>query len=478
MKTYSTLLAMVAACLLASGCGDSAQAGSTGGTGGSDDGSGGDAGSGGTEDPFVPEAYGEWIKFEPPGAICSDGSQYAYYVNFSETSDNVMFYLMGGGACWDYESCMGGSFRGAANPEGLPDDYANKHMQVAGLDIPVDVVYPLMHADPAVSPMADWNKVFIPYCTGDVYAGNTTVTYENPEDGELVEFHHVGHANMLKVVEEVGTMFNEVPELFVGGCSAGGTGALVNYDFIRSGLNVERGYLLDDSGPMFPSSMETSRSLPLHNKVRDSWQVDDLIAGAPQSDLIFEDFGNLSTVLAEEYPEDRIALTQFRLDYNYSLYSYERFWERDGSDVFLSDDDTTIGLDEGDALDRAAVYGLWDDDNTLLTDQYDGADNLGYYIPFWRTTNDSHCVTIPGLEEFTEEEAVMLFITDFPKLAWAGSELGDMNMRDYVDHLLDSDAPLDSYFDTEPNGPLAVCMPEPLFDEELCIEAHDDYTAG
>ena len=29
-----------------------------------------------------------------------------------------------------------------------------------------------------------WNKVFIPYCTGDVYAGSITNTYEDPDGME------------------------------------------------------------------------------------------------------------------------------------------------------------------------------------------------------------------------------------------------------------------------------------------------------
>ena len=28
------------------------------------------------DEPFVPEAYGQWLKFEPEGAVCANGSQY------------------------------------------------------------------------------------------------------------------------------------------------------------------------------------------------------------------------------------------------------------------------------------------------------------------------------------------------------------------------------------------------------------------
>ncbi|MGB9338330.1 MAG: hypothetical protein WCB63_03805, partial [Polyangiales bacterium] len=62
----------------------------------------------GPDDPFVPEAYGQWLKFEPEGVVCANGSQYKYFVNFSETSSNLIVFLEGDGACSNYESCASG----------------------------------------------------------------------------------------------------------------------------------------------------------------------------------------------------------------------------------------------------------------------------------------------------------------------------------------------------------------------------------
>ncbi len=71
-------------------------------------------GSDSSSSGFEPPEFGAWVKYEPEGATCSNGSQYAFYVDFSETSDNVIVFFMGGGGCWDYESCVGGGARGAA----------------------------------------------------------------------------------------------------------------------------------------------------------------------------------------------------------------------------------------------------------------------------------------------------------------------------------------------------------------------------
>jgi hypothetical protein len=445
---------------LAVGCGsDTSVTAGTGGTGGAG-GSGGSAGTGGSS--FQPPEFGTWVKYEPEGAVCSDGSQYAFYVEFSETSNNVVVYFMGGGGCWDYESCVGGGARGAANPHGLPDDYANVYTTISGLPVSVSQVYPLLNDDPAVSPMADWNKVFVPYCTGDVYAGSVTNTYKDPAGIEPdTVFHHVGHDNVVAMTEMLNGMFATVPKLFVGGCSAGGAGAIINYYFLRTGIEgVERGYLLDDSGPIYPDQAPTSRSLPLHDEVRGVWNANSLIDAAPQSDRIRMDLGQLNLVLAEEFPNDRLASTFFRLDYNFSLYSYERFWTLDPSGDIVRFTGDGVGLDENLSTDRAAIHSLWWDDVALLRDEYDGggSSNLGYFIPFWRQTNSSHCVTIPGFEDVADP--VNLFLTDFPSLAWAGSEIeaDGLNVRQYVDHLL-SDEPLQSYFETQGEGPYVPCTP-------------------
>jgi len=430
---------------------------------------------------IIPVGPVVWEKYEPEGAVCANGSQYKFFVSFSETgSENVIIFLEGGGACWDYKSCTGSGIRSAANKDGIGDDHATALMNAAGvLSVGAEIVYPILNNDPSVSPVADWNKVFVPYCTGDIYAGDTTATYEDPDGvADDIEFHHRGHANILGMIEMLDEIFPTVPRMMVGGCSAGGVGALVNYHFFRTGLNVEKGYLLDDSGPVFPDSKPTSRSLPLHDRVRLSWNVDPLIesVGEPLTTQLFEDFGNLSTVLADEFPSDRFASVNFQLDYNFSLYSYERFYELNdaGEIVEFLGGDLGVGLHENQWRDRAAIYSLWWDDNDLLRDQYDAVDNLGYYHPYFRRTNSSHCATPPGFEDVPLSQALALFAGDFGTLAWLGTEMdtddGEIDLRDYVEHLLDDDAPLRSYREQESEGHYKVCAPSD-YDATACEAA-------
>ena len=307
------------------------------------------------------DVYEQWVKVEPPGVVCGNNSQYKFWVNFSAKSDNLVVVLEPGGACWDYDSCTGANgIRGAANVDGLPDD----HYKLAGF------ISPFLNRDSDEVPTTTWNYVYIPYCTGDVHTGNAVSTYLDDTGTKTVEFHHDGHEATEAVVSWLDENFTHVPKLFVTGCSAGGAGSVVNYHFLRKGLHaVEKGYMLDDSGPIFPSS---GYSAMLHAKIREAWNVDSLATDMPPG-FTLDDMGTINTAIADEFPKDRLATTYFRRDMDYSLYSYERFYNFPPKDEILR---------------------MWDADTQLFTKLYDTRKNLHYVIPYWRNVNDSHCTTL------------------------------------------------------------------------------------
>jgi hypothetical protein len=352
-------------------------------------------GCGGDDDPGIQnpvrESYDSWEKVELPGTICGNGSQYKFFVKYSDKTDNLVVVFEPGGACWDYASCTGQSgIRGAANPDGLPDD----HYELAPF------ISPFLQREDPTSPTSDWNMVYVPYCTGDVHTGNNEITYhDDTGNGPDVLFHHKGHDNVVKVIDWIDQNFTHVPKMLSTGCSAGGAGAITNYYFLRTGVHAaEKSYLLDDSGPIFPS---TGFSMPLHLKIRESWNVDSILSALP-SGFDVNDFGSINTALADQFPDDRLATTFFRRDMNFSLYSYERFYEP--------------------TPDKAEILSMWDSDTQLLAGQYDTRDNLGYYIPYWRDLNDSHCTTV---------------------INFVGSEIQDhgLDLGTWTKDLLNDDAP-------------------------------------
>jgi hypothetical protein len=366
-------------------------------------------------DPALPEC-GKWIKKEIPGAVCGDGSQYKFFVNYSNTSNNVVVAFEPGGACWDYESCSGaGGVRGAANPNGIKDNHMERY-QYLNL---------LQKGEDAKNPVKDYNMVFVSYCTGDVHSGNNVITYERPpgvDAGDApasLEFHHAGHDNVTGVIEWMNGEFKTVPKLLVTGCSAGGAGAIINYHFVRRGMKgAQCGYLLDDSGPIFHSD---GPSNALHQKIRTSWNVDtvlDLYEGnfAASPAAMKADFGVMNEGLAKQYPHDRLALTLYRKDMNYSLYSYQRFFPNPSEEEITE---------------------FWWKDITELRKTYDAFPNLAYYIPNFRSDNCSHCVSIPPLDHLD-------YLTTNP---WYGSEIQSQNvtLEDFTRNLLDDGEPMRDY---------------------------------
>lgn len=330
------------------------------------------------------DQYDTWLKVEPSGVVCGDGSQYKMFVNFSDKSDNLVVVFEPGGACWDYDSCAGrNGIRGAANPHGLPDN----HWELAPF------ISPFLSRFDDTNPSRDWNMVYVPYCTGDVHTGARTVTYASgtTTDPDLA-FHHDGHAAVTQVVSWLDQNFTHVPKLLSTGCSAGGVGSLVNYKFLRTGIHaVEKGYLLSDSGPIFPSS---GYSKPLHSMIRAAWNLDSLKSEMPPG-FSLDDMGSINTALADEFPDDRLASTLFRRDMDFSLYSYERFYN---------------------FPPKQEILRMWNSDIQLLVNQYDTRENLHYFIPYYRNINDSHCTTVLNFAGSDIEERNMTlaqWVNDF-----------------------------------------------------------------
>ncbi len=345
----------------------------------------------------VRSAYDTWIKIEPPGVVCGNNTPYKFFVNFSDKSDNLAVVFEPGGACWDYDSCAGkNGIRGAANPDGVKDT----HYDIASF------ISPFMSRVDDTSPSMNWNYVWVPYCTGDVHTGATTITYPSTDSDPDLEFHHDGHAAVQEVVKWIDGNFPHMPKLLSTGCSAGGVGSVVNYRFLRNGIrSVQKAYLINDSGPIFPSS---GFSKPLHEKIRSSWNLDALTPEMPAG-FTLDDMGTINTALADEFPNDRLGTTYFRRDYNFSLYSYERFYN----------------LDE--RTDKEEILSKWNSDTELLVDEFETRDNLYYFIPYYRPINDSHCTTLFNFVDSDVEGQNMTLAQ------WVNDFVNDRPIKSYLE---------------------------------------------
>lgn len=315
-----------------------------------------------------------WEKVALPGAVCGNGSQYKFFVHRTG-SPNVLFFFQGGGACWDYDTCSGrAGVLGAANPNGIPDDFMSSFT--------AKYVSPVVNgADPGLAGVrpktplvtAGWNVVFMPYCTGDVHVGNNVATYADPTGAEPpLTWHHAGFTNTLGAVDWTRAAFPSIQKLLVTGYSAGGTATAAGYYFVRSRLAPQKGYYLDDSGPIFPAPLSTSNSRKLHDTIRRSWALDSVFALLPAT-FDRNDFGSINRMVALQFPNDRIAYTGYTRDYNYSRFSYERFLTPN---------------------DEASIHAYWLTDQTALVNQLKAFPNTSYFVPYHRPINASHCDTI------------------------------------------------------------------------------------
>lgn len=178
------------------------------------------------------------------GTLCGDGSPYRFHVRLAPAGqplDRVIVGLQGGGVCVFEDDCTA---RLAAAP-GLftaEDD-----------EPPVDAV---MSNDPEVSPFANWTKVYLPYCSQDVFAGGGVTE----ELGALSLPRH-GSVNMraaVRMVRDVlwklmdeaggeGFRPDKLQALF-GGWSAGGYGTNYNYHWFLDDLQWPRTSAFPDAG--------------------------------------------------------------------------------------------------------------------------------------------------------------------------------------------------------------------------------------
>lgn len=367
-------------------------------------------------------AYFVWETIELPtssGASCSNGSPYRFFVNRTPFTSKTVVMMEGGGACWEQDGCKGTSKLGAVNPNGVASNYMTDLNTQAHLGL----VTPFTaRIDPLQSVQTQsWNIVYVTYCSGDVHTGNKVNVYNNVDAANPMTFYHRGDVNSQAVAAWMAKNLPRPSQLLITGFSAGGVGSLAQYDAFRAAINPKRMALLSDSGPLFQAprggTAEQYPSLPLHNTIREKWGLDlptgmvtKLMQKYPGVGDI-NNLGSLGTALPKLYPNDRLGFALFQEDDNFSRFSYERFY---------ADISGAATVDER----KAATNARWRQDIGPWIDGLKPFANVGYYVPYARKMNESHCLTI---------------------VTFGGTGIKEANIKDvgsFVDNLLASSGPL------------------------------------
>lgn len=179
----------------------------------------------------------EWHYVEVPGAVCANGTPMGIALNLDPTSDRLVVFLQGGGACWNAATCI--VLGSAAHlTDTLTESIVLAEASRAG-------GFTLSRAD-GENPYRDQNLVYVPYCTADVHVGDVETTYRTPRTSLTV--HHRGAANTEMILARLATTFPALDRLTMIGESAGGYGVAVNGFRGRLAFPGARVDVLDDSG--------------------------------------------------------------------------------------------------------------------------------------------------------------------------------------------------------------------------------------
>ncbi len=171
-----------------------------------------------------------WNWLAPGGeTTCSDGSPYQFAVREGPGED-LMIYFQGGGACWSALTCA------PINPTFLPA-VVPEYVEQQG-----DGIFNLEHPD---NPFADYDMVVIPYCTGDVFMGDSVQEYGS--GANAVTIRHNGFTNATVALDWIYANFPAPESVFITGESAGGLGASFHAPWIIEQYPETRIAVLGDS---------------------------------------------------------------------------------------------------------------------------------------------------------------------------------------------------------------------------------------
>jgi hypothetical protein len=154
--------------------------------------------------------------------------------------------------------------------------------------------------------------VYIPYCTGDLHAGDNVASYVGPDTRT---YHHAGRANTELYLTRIAASFRRPTRVVVGGSSAGGFGATFNYDLFRKAYPAAKMALVDDAGPLL-----AGEGIPgaLRAAWIASWKLDAVID--PLCTTCRNDLSGVYAALSTRYPDDRFALLSALSDPVVALY--------------------------------------------------------------------------------------------------------------------------------------------------------------
>jgi hypothetical protein len=243
-----------------------------------------------------------WVDF--PEALCRDGSATGIGVRLNPKSSKVAIYLEGGGACFHGDSCL------------INDVLLNFGSAAFGAWAAATGSAGIFDSSRSDNPFRDWNMIYVPYCSGDVHAGNKehVDVPGGPSDQMFVGYRNIG-----LYLERLVPTFAGAEQVVLTGISAGGVGAAFNYDRVAAAFCRSRVTLLDDSGPVMADQY---LSPCLQERWREMWNLDATLPpdcascrGPDGGGLV-----NFLPYLTTKHPNDQLGIISANRDSIISLF--------------------------------------------------------------------------------------------------------------------------------------------------------------
>ena len=188
-----------------------------------------------------------WVPF--PSAQCRDGSSTGIGISLNPSSDRLLVFEQGGGACFNPETCAGNpSSFGASDFAALASAHCG---EMAGHTC-TSINDGIFDRTQGTNPAREWSYVFLPYCTGDVHAGNrrdVTLAGVLDDAGAPQVQQFVGYANVQRYLQRVAPTFPKLSRVLLAGASAGGFGVVSTYSLVARAFASVPVDVIDDSGP-------------------------------------------------------------------------------------------------------------------------------------------------------------------------------------------------------------------------------------
>ena len=170
------------------------------------------------------EAYTLYT-FDPDtkGPICMQGAPFKMSTR-PGSSDDLIFYMQGGGACWTGMCQASTQTAGGPYPIGWTD------------------------GDTTRNPLGAFNLVSLGYCDGSVFSGENEVPDKDNGAPDGIRYHH-GVQNLSAALDVAKRVFPNPRRIVLAGSSAGGYGTILGSAMIRLVYPKVDIFVIDDAGP-------------------------------------------------------------------------------------------------------------------------------------------------------------------------------------------------------------------------------------